>query len=191
MSQKKKQGGKSERKTLVRKSIIRRTRRPGRKSMSSALVDKLKPSQADVSKLLAAQAHLGRRKSHVNMNRYVWKRRSDGFNIINLEKTWAKMQLAARIIVTVKDPSDVVVLSSRTFGQRGAIKFAHYTGAKSMVGKWVPGTLTNPRNRIFEEPRLIIVDDPSTCFLALRETSYIGIPVIAFCGVHNNTRFVD
>ncbi|ETO34423.1 ribosomal protein, partial [Reticulomyxa filosa] len=26
---------------------------------------------------------------------------------------------------------------------------------------------------------------------ALRETSYVGIPVIALCGVNNNTRFVD
>jgi len=114
-----------------------------------------------------------------------------GVHIINLEKTWNKLVLAARIIVTVKDPQSIAVMSSRTVGQRGAIKFAHYTGAKAMVGKWVPGTFTNPQNKAFSEPRLLIVDDPTTCFAALRETSYIGIPVIAFCGAHNDTRFVD
>jgi len=125
------------------------------------------------------------------MCRYIWKRRTDGLHTINLEKTLEKLQLAARIIVTVQNPNDVMVISSRTYGQRGAIKFATYTGAKSMVGKWTPGTFTNPQNKIYEEPRLLIVDDPATCFLALKETSYVGIPVISFCGVHNNARFVD
>merc|ERR1719361_3162749 len=125
------------------------------------------------------------------MNRYIWKRRPDGVHIINLEKTWAKMVLAARILVTVREPSDICVMSTRTFGQRGAIKFAHYTGATALVGKWVPGTFTNPQNKAFFEPRLLIVDDPSTCFAALRETSYVGIPVIALSGTDNNCRFVD
>jgi len=76
-------------------------------------------------------------------------------------------------------------------GQRGAIKFAHYTGATPLVGKWVPGTFTNPQNKAFFEPRILIVDDPSTCFAALRETSYVGIPVISLSGTDNNARFVD
>jgi len=82
-------------------------------------------------------------------------------------------------------------MSTRTFGQRGAIKFAHYTGATPLVGKWVPGTFTNPQNKAFFEPRILIVDDPSTCFAALRETSYVGIPVISLSGTDNNSRFVD
>jgi len=170
---------------------LRNTRRRGRQSPSETLSNLLKPSQNDILKLLVAQTHIGRRRCHINMSRYVWKRRSDGFHIINLEKTFEKLQLAARIIVTVQNPNDVMVISSRTYGQRGAIKFATYTGAKSMVGKWTPGTFTNPQNKIYEEPRLLIVDDPATCFLPLKETSYTGVPVIAFCGVHNNTRFVD
>lgn len=156
------------------------------------LLQLLKPSEADVMKMLAAQTHIGRRRCHTNMKRYVWKRRDDGVHVINLEKTWAKMVLAARILVTVKDPADIAVMSTRTFGQRGAIKFAHYTGATAMVGKWVPGTFTNPRNkRAFTEPRVLLVDDPNTCFAALRETSYVGIPVIALMGTDNNSRFVD
>jgi len=173
------------------KKKLRNSRRRGRQSPTEALTNILKPSQNDILKLLVAQTHIGRRRCNVNMSRYVWKRRADGFHIINLEKTFEKLQLAARIIVTVQNPNDVMVISSRTYGQRGAIKFATYTGAKSMVGKWTPGTFTNPQNKIYEEPRLLIVDDPATCFLALKETSYCGVPVIAFCGVHNNTRFVD
>merc|ERR1740116_623547 len=143
-------------------------------------------------KLLAAQVHIGRRKCHTNMKRYIWKRRDDGIHVINLEKTWAKLVLAARILVTIRDPSDIAVMSTRQYGQRGAIKFAHYTGATAMVGKWVPGTFTNPQlGRHFTEPRLLIVDDPNSCFAALRETSYCGIPVISLMGTDCNARFVD
>lgn len=142
-------------------------------------------------KMLAAQTHIGRQKSHTDMKRYIWKRRPDGVHVINLEKTWAKLILAARILVTCRAPEDICVMSTRTFGQRGAIKFAHYTGATPLVGKWVPGTFTNPQNKAFFEPRILIVDDPSTCFAALRETSYVGIPVISLSGTDNNSRFVD
>eukprot|EP01084_Bolivina_argentea_P220483 373649_1 len=168
-------------------------RKRGRRTSTEneQLLSLLKPSEQDVMKLLAAQTHIGRRRAHVNMKRYIWKRRQDGIHIINLEKTWAKLILAARILVTIKEPSDICVMSTRTYGQRGAIKFAHYTSSTPMVGKWVPGTFTNPQNKAFSEPRLVIVDDPSTCFAALRETSYVGIPVIALCGTDNNSRFVD
>jgi len=95
------------------------------------------------------------------------------------------------LICGAKNPTDIMVMSTRTYGQRGAIKFAHYTGATPLVGKWIPGTFCNPQNKAYAEPRLLLVDDPATCFAALRETSYVGIPVIALCGVNNNTRFVD
>jgi len=171
--------------------LPRRKRGRDSDAENEALLNMLKPSDQDVMKLLAASAHIGRRKAHVNMKRYIWKRRQDGLHVINLEKTWAKLILAARILVTVRNPSDIFIMSTRTYGQRGAIKFAHYTGATALVGKWVPGTFTNPQNKAFVEPRLLIVDDPSTCFAALRETSYCGIPVVALTGTDNNLRFVD
>ena len=59
-------------------------RRRGRKTSQAneALLNKLKPSEQDVMKLLAAQVHLGRRKAHVNMKRYIWKRRQDGIMLL-------------------------------------------------------------------------------------------------------------
>ena len=152
-------GGRRPRRQLYRRKRGRKT-----SQANEALLTLLKPSEQDVMKLLAAQVHIGRRKAHVNMKRYIWKRRQDGIHVINLEKTWAKLILAARILVTCREPSDICIMSTRTYGQRGAIKFAHYTGATALVGKWVPGTFTNPQNKAFFEPRIVIVDDPSTCF---------------------------
>jgi len=185
--------GKGKGKGRGKNRRVQYRRKRGRKTSTEneQLLQKLQPSEQDIMKLLAAQSHIGRNKCHVNMKRYIWKRRQDGIHVINLQKTWAKLILAARILVTVREPSDICIMSTRTYGQRGAIKFAHYTGATALVGKWVPGTFTNPQNKAFFEPRIVIVDDPSTCFAALRETSYVGIPVIALCGSDNNTRFVD
>ena len=77
------------------------------------------------------------------MERYVWKRRSDGIYIINLGKTWDKLMLAARMLVAIENPADVVCQSARPYGQRAVLKYAQYTGAKAIAGRHTPGTYTN------------------------------------------------
>jgi hypothetical protein len=68
-----------------------------------------------------------------------FRRRNDGINIINLGKTYEKMLLAARVIVAIENPQDIVVLSARPYGQRAILKFASYTGAKALAGRYTPG----------------------------------------------------
>jgi small subunit ribosomal protein SAe len=79
---------------------------------------------------------------------------------LNLAKTWEKLLLAARVIVAIENPSDVAVISSREYGHRAVLKFAHYTGAHHIAGQFGPGTFTNQIQKNFVEPRLIIVTDP-------------------------------
>lgn len=43
------------------------------------------------------------------MKRYVSHKSAAGVQIINLEDTWQKIKLAARIIVAVENPEDVIV----------------------------------------------------------------------------------
>lgn len=68
--------------------------------------------------------------------------------------------LAARIIVAIENPADVVVISNRTYGQRAVLKYAQYTGAQYLAGRYTPGTFTNQIQQQFQEPRLLIVTDP-------------------------------
>jgi len=42
----------------------------------------------DVEMLLAAHCHLGAKNLQVHMEPYLWKRRPDGVNVINIAKTW-------------------------------------------------------------------------------------------------------
>jgi len=125
------------------------------------------------------------------MEPYVYKRRADGLHIINIGKTWEKIVLAARIIVAIENPADICVISARPYGQRAALKFASHTGAQAIAGRFTPGTFTNYITRAFKEPRLIIVTDPLTDHQAIKEASYVNIPVIAFADTESPLRYVD
>jgi len=117
--------------------------------------------EEDVKKMLAAEVHIGSKNLDPKMERYVWKRRQDGVHLIDLGKTWDKLVLAARVIAGIEHPSDICIISGRTFGQRAVHKFAHFTGATAIAGRFTPGTFTNQQQqRDFKEPRLLVVADP-------------------------------
>jgi len=141
--------------------------------------------------LVAAEAHIGTKNLDHQMDEYVFKRRSDGLHIINAEKTWEKIQLAARVIVTIENPADVIAVSSRPYAQRAVLKYATFTGAQHNAGRYTPGTFTNQITKQFKEPRLLIVGDPRVDHQPIREASFVGIPVIAFCDSDSPLRHVD
>lgn len=99
--------------------------------------------ESDLKLLLAAKVHHGTRNVNPNVERYCWNRRQGGFYTLNLGKTWEKLVLAARIIVAIENPADVCVVSARPYGQRAVFKFAQYTGASYIGGRYTPGTFTN------------------------------------------------
>ncbi|KAI0973035.1 ribosome-associated protein (Rap-1) [Xylaria arbuscula] len=151
----------------------------------------MQATSADIETLVAAQSHLGSKNLQTHMEPYLWKTRADGVNVINVGKTWEKIVLAARIIAAVDNPADICVISARPYGQRAVLKFASHTGAVAIAGRFTPGSFTNYITRSFKEPRLIVVTDPRTDAQAIKEASYVNIPVIALTDTDSPTEYVD
>jgi len=147
--------------------------------------------EEDVQMMLVCKTHLGTRNCDYRMKRYVFRRTVDGIHIMHLGKTWEKLMAAARAIVTVENPADIIVASQRPYGSRAVLKFSQYTGASPLAGRWMPGTLTNQITQKYLEPRLLIVTDPRTDAQAVKEAAYASIPVIALCDTDSPLEHVD
>jgi len=145
----------------------------------------------DFQMMLACSTHLGTKNLDFQMTRYVWKRKPDGIHIINLGRTYDKLMLAARIIVAIENPADVVTISARPYGQRSILKYCQYTGSTPIAGRFTPGTFTNSITNKFMEPRLLLCTDPRTDHQAIAEASYMNIPVIAFCDTDSPLKHID
>jgi len=148
-------------------------------------------TEDDVTKMLAATTHIGSSNSEKTMEQYIYKKKNDGGNIINLKKTHEKLLLAARAIAAVENPQDVYVCASRPYTQRAVLKFARYVGCSSVAGRFTPGAFTNQIQAAFREPRLLVISDPRSDHQPVTEGSYANIPVIAFCNIDSPTKFID
>uniref|UniRef100_A0A8W4F8G1 40S ribosomal protein SA n=1 Tax=Sus scrofa TaxID=9823 RepID=A0A8W4F8G1_PIG len=145
--------------------------------MSRAL-DVLQMKEEDVLKFLAAGTHLGGTNLDFQREQYIYKRKSDGIYVINLQRTWEKLLLVARAVVAIENPADVSVISSRNT-------------ATPIAGLFTPGTFTNQIQAAFREPRLLVVTDPRADHQPLTEASYVNLPAIALCNTDSPLRYVD
>jgi small subunit ribosomal protein S2 len=113
-----------------------------------------------------------------------------GLHIIDVHQTDARIRIVTQFLSNY-EARRILVVSARQYGQRPARKFAQSIGAKHIVGRFIPGTLTNPRLRTYIEPEVILVTDPAADSQALSEAVKSGLPVVAICDANNRLRNVD
>ncbi|KAF7683743.1 40S ribosomal protein S0 [Astathelohania contejeani] len=145
-----------------------------------------------VKMIIAYKCHLGGYRVNKFMKEYVYGvRPKDKVNILDINKMWNKLVLAARAFVSIEDPSAVLVISNKPFARRAVIKFCEMTGATPVTGRFIPGSFTNKEITGIKEPSLIIVSDTCIDKQAVLEASYVNTPCIAFCNTDNDLFNID
>jgi small subunit ribosomal protein S2 len=143
-----------------------------------------------VDEYLAAGVHIGTQQKTEDMKRFVYRVRADGLYVLDVKATDDRIKTAAKFLSKF-DPPRILVVSARQYGQFPATMFARVIGAKSLVGRFIPGTLTNPGYREFMEPDVVVVTDPIGDSQAVKEAVDIGVPVVAMCDTNNMTMHID
>ncbi|MEF8786733.1 MAG: 30S ribosomal protein S2 [Haloarculaceae archaeon] len=143
-----------------------------------------------VEDYLAAGAHIGTQQKTKDMERFIHRVRTDGLYVLDVSMTDKRIRTAADFLANY-EPEQILVASSRQYGRFPAEKFADAVGARARTGRFIPGTLTNPKYDGYIEPDVIVVTDPIGDSQAVKEAITVGIPVIAMCDSNNTTGNVD
>ncbi|MAV43507.1 MAG: 30S ribosomal protein S2 [Euryarchaeota archaeon TMED248] len=134
--------------------------------------------------------NIGTQQKSADMARFIEKVREDGLYLLDVNMTDSRIRTTASFL-NKYDASRIMVVSARQYGQRPARMFAEAIGAKERVGRFIPGSLTNPSLRSYVEPDVLFVTDPASDQQALREAVNSGLPVIGIVDANNNLRNVD
>ncbi len=143
-----------------------------------------------VDDYLGAGVHIGTQQKTKDMERFIHRVRTDGLYVLDVSMTDRRVRTAADFLANY-DPEQILVASSRQYGRFPAEKFAEAVGARARTGRFIPGTLTNPKYDGYIEPDVVVVTDPIGDSQAVKEAITVGIPVIAMCDSNNTTSNVD
>jgi small subunit ribosomal protein S2 len=143
-----------------------------------------------VEDYLGAGVHIGTQQNTQDMRRFIHRVRTDGLYVLDVSKTDGRIRTAADFLSNYA-PEQILVTSSRQYGRFPAEKFAEAIGARARTGRFIPGTLTNPKYDGYIEPDVLVVTDPIGDAQAVKEAITVGIPVIAMCDSNNSTGNVD
>jgi small subunit ribosomal protein S2 len=140
--------------------------------------------------LLSAGIHIGTRMKTMDMEPFIYRVRPDGLFVLDVKKTDDRIRVAAKFLARFEH-AKVAVAAARLYAHEPVKKFCELTGATPIIGRFIPGLLSNPlySNRI--DPEVIVVSDPRADAQAVKEASKVGIPIVALCSTDNEFAGVD
>ena len=141
-------------------------------------------------KILSTGIRVGTAVKTKFMIPFITKASPEGLYMIDLDITLARIQTAAKFINRM-DIQKVIVCSGREYANTPIEKFCEVTGASKMLGRFMPGTLTNPTLPYYIEPQLVLISDPQVDAQAVTEATNAGIPVIGISNTDNVTSQID
>ena len=140
--------------------------------------------------LLSAGIHIGTRMKTSDMEPFIYRVRPDGLFVLDVKKTDERIRVAARFLARFEH-AKVAVAATRLYAHEPVKKFCELTGATPVIGRFIPGLLSNPLYASRIDPEVILVSDPRADGQAVKEAAKVGIPIVALCSTDNEFAGVD
>jgi small subunit ribosomal protein S2 len=137
---------------------------------------------------LSAGIHIGMKSRTKDMKKFIYKVREDGLAVLDLKVLDERIKIAAKFLSSRKK---ILVVGRKLNSHTPIRKFSEVVGCDCVVGRFMPGTLTNPSYKKFIEPEVVLLTDPLSDYQALKEAVDSRIPVVALCDTFNETRNID
>ena len=137
---------------------------------------------------LSCGVHIGMKSKTASMKKFIYPIRDDGLSVLNLKLLNERIAIATKFLAKNKK---ILIVGRKTNSHKGVKKFAETIGADYIMGRFMPGTLTNPNYSKFLEPDVVLLTDSMSDKQALKEAVDSRIPVVALCDTFNDTRNVD
>ena len=141
-------------------------------------------------KILSTGIRVGTQVKTKFMKPFITKASPEGLYMLDLDITLEKIQTAAKFINRL-GTDKLIVCSARQYANTPIEKFCEVLGSKKLLGRFMPGTLTNPSLPYYIEPKLVLVSDPQVDEQAVTEATNAGIPVIGIANTDNITSKLD
>jgi len=140
--------------------------------------------------LLSAGIHIGTRMKTLDMEPFIYRVRPDGLFVLDVKKTDDRIRVTAKFLSRFEH-AKIAVAATRLYAQEPIRKFCQLTGATPLIGRFIPGQLSNPQYPGRIDPEVIVVSDPRADAQAVKEAGKVGIPIVALCSTDNEFAGVD
>ena len=143
-----------------------------------------------IDEYLKAGIHIGTKFKTSQMDDFIYKARTDGLFVLNLQRIDERIDIAASMLSRYA-PEDILVASRRENSWKPVKAFGKATGIKVFAGRYPPGILTNPDLEDFIEKKVMLVTDAWPDRNAVKDAMIMGIPVMALCDTNNQANYID
>ncbi len=139
---------------------------------------------------LKSGIHIGTKFRTKYMEHFIYKTRPDGLSVLNLQKIDERIRLMINLLSQFA-PEDILCVSRRENGWKSVKMLNRTTGMRVIAGRYLPGTLTNPKLEKYTEVKIVLVTDAWPDRNIINDAIKIGIPVIALCDTNNQANNID
>ncbi len=141
-------------------------------------------------KILATGIRVGTQVKTKFMIPFITTASPEGLYMLDLDITLEKIKTAAKFINRI-GTDNLIVCTGRRYAETPIEKFCEMLDSKKLLGRFMPGTLTNPSLPYYIEPKLVLISDPQVDEQAITEATNAGIPVIGIANTDNITSKLD